>query len=87
MRIYKYELMRKNEFTVNLPRGFKFLDVQVQRGKPYMWCLVDENESAYPTTFYIHSTGRSVDTAHKEFLGTFQMHDGDFVFHLFQKSQ
>ena len=82
--IYKYELRVDDEQRIRLPRGSELLSVGVQRGKLYLWARVNPNNENTPYDFIIHGTGHPADDVDgMDFLGTFQLHGGDFVGHCF----
>lgn len=87
MRIYKYELLSEKEQSFLLPEGSKLLTVQVQYGKPHIWALVNPDAPLCTKRIKIYSTGfdNIDDSVLKEFeyFGTFQLHDGNLVFHVF----
>lgn len=83
--IYKYAVPATDAFVLELPRGAKFLSVQTQRGEPQSWWLVDPRRPADPRRLRVYGTGHRIETsATLEFLGTFQLSGGEFVFHLFE---
>ena len=57
----------------------------MQHGVPCIWALVDtDNENEY---IYLNmvGTGHQIDDiSNKEFISTFQVENGNFVFHLFK---
>ena len=86
--IFKYPVPMEDEFEIMLPRGTEILSVQVQRGKPYFWALVDQDEkkSAY-RKFRLAGTGHPIDWNNDyRFIGTFQLDGGNLIFHLFEIS-
>lgn len=88
IKIYKYEVPIAGEFTLDLPSNCKFLSVQTQYGTPSMWFAVDTARPTTPRTFIVHLTGQEVKEYNRlSYLGTFQMLDGSFVGHLFEKKQ
>jgi len=93
MRVYKYVVFAQSPFALEFPLGAKFLSVQTQRGAPQAWFLVDEKETRTETRmFYTIGTGHDLPAVdgmtgrewNMEFLGTFQLSAGEFVFHLFE---
>lgn len=82
--IWKFPLEIADEQFVNVPRGATALDVQVQNGVPCIWAIIDEAEPVTARRVLIRGTGHDCsgleDVAH---LGTFQLHDGAIVFHVF----
>lgn len=84
--IWKYEVPVQDEFVVPLPGRAEVLSVGVQYDKPQMWVLVDPNERRVPRTFSVVGTGHPVDLNRVgRFIGTFQLMDGVFIGHLFEK--
>lgn len=78
--IYEYAVER-GSFTLGLPVGAQFLDVQIQGTQPVMWFCLDPESREQPCGFTCVGTGEeSPDGA--RYLGTFQMPDG-LVYHLF----
>jgi hypothetical protein len=72
-------------FGLRLPCDAKFLDVQIQFGKPVAWFLVDDSQPYVFTYFGLGTTGNEIapSTARKKYLGTFMMGNDNLVFHLF----
>lgn len=88
LRIYKYPFpdFTGNQFDVLLPIGAKVLCVQVQNLKPCIWALVDTDAAHEPRRFTFYGTGHQCDENPDDYVGTFQMQDGTYVFHLFEPS-
>ncbi len=84
--IYKYPFEVVDEFTVDLPDA-DILCVQVQGDTPCMWALVNPEAKPRRRTFLLRGTGH--DCADQRIrkathVGTFQLHGGKLVFHLFE---
>ena len=60
------------------------LCVQMQRGLPCMWCLVDDTAQLEFRRFRLYSTGHPVEENPGRYVGTFQ-DDPMEVFHLFEE--
>jgi hypothetical protein len=78
--------------TLQLPRGARFLSLQVQNGQPQSWWLVDPNPDPLDgpletVNLIVVGTGHQWDDRldHWEFLGTFQLETEGFVGHLFRE--
>jgi hypothetical protein len=86
MKIYKYEIPIKDEFILELPKGAKILSFQKQHGKPYIWCLVNQEETE-PIKFRMIIDGHDFDYdgRYMRFIGTIQMTEGYLVLHLFKE--
>lgn len=85
MKIYKYEVLIKDAFSIYLPIGSKILSFQIQNGKPYIWALVDENNESKKRYFVLIGTGNNIDEYNTEilkYIGTIQL--DSFVWHLFE---
>lgn len=73
-----------------MPRGATILSLQVQRGEPRMWALVEDTNEVEKRSFRIVGTGHELPAAsddielYAHFVDTFQVSDGDFVFHVFE---
>ncbi len=85
LRIFKYPLRVADEVTIPLPAGAQVLTVQVQRGQPCLWAMVDLQVVAEPRSFYIIGTGHPMPQLASRYVGTFQLIDGDLIFHVFEK--
>ena len=83
-RIYKYDLEIEDEQVILMPKGSLSLCVQVQKGLPYLWALVDDEAEKEQVLITMVGTGNPADHVHnKLYLGTFQMSGGDLVWHVF----
>lgn len=74
-------------FIITLPEHAKFLSVQVQHGQPYLCHLVDTTRPMSRQLFCLCGTGQRLPVKAVEeewpYLGTFQLHDGTLIVHLF----
>jgi len=86
--VWKYEIPIQDEFTIQIPRGSDILYVDVQRGKPCLWALVDPNERLTSYQFILMGTGHLIKTdlalTHR---GSFRLCEGAVVFHLFEAGE
>ncbi len=87
MQIWKWPLEVTDLQQVQMPRGAKVLSVQMQYGRPKVWALVDEREPQEPRSFATFGTGNPLppDGHYGRFLGTYQFHGGNLVFHVFEQ--
>ena len=83
--IWKFALETTDEQIINVPVGAEFLSVQVQHGQPCIWAQVNPKENVIVRAkVVIVGTGNPADhTDGMMFLGTYQLHDGNFVGHVF----
>jgi hypothetical protein len=83
--IYKYPVEVRDTFTLSLPKGAEILTVQEQRGSVFMWALVDRDAESEERSFRLAGTGHPIeDGLDLRHVGTFQMHGGVLVFHVFE---
>ena len=83
--IWKFPVDAVDLFGVEMPEGAEILSVQVQRGTPCVWAMVDPGRKKETRNFVVYGTGHPVsNSGAKKFIGTFQLGGGDLVFHLFE---
>lgn len=82
--IYKYPIGIKDKFSIEMPTGARILTIQVQDNVPCMWVLVDTSQELEIRNFKIIGTGHSLDEFHGNYIGTVQMANGFFVWHIFE---
>jgi hypothetical protein len=83
MTIWKYPLPVDDCFFVTMPVGARLLSVQMQDGQPCLWALVDPTAAKIGRLLRVYGTGSPISGDPGAFVGTFQMHGGALVFHLF----
>ena len=84
--IHKFQIPVLDEFTVLMPEGAQILHIAVQRDEPQMWALVDATKPAEQRYFKLRGTGHLVDFSGVH-VGSFLMHGGALVFHIFEVTQ
>ena len=86
--IHKYPLTMADIQTVEMPSGAEILTVQTQVATPCIWALVDTDNPVEEHSFAIFGTGHPIHediwVRHK-YISTFQLSDGKFIFHLFER--
>jgi len=90
--IYKYQLPVQDQVELEMPEGAQILTVQTQEahggGLPHLWAIVNTETSLKERrVFRIHGTGHQFrdEVGKREiYLGTFQLHGGSLVFHVFE---
>ena len=61
------------------------MTVQIQHGMPQLWALVDEKAPIIYRTIATYGTGNMMpDGDPGEYVGTYQIHGGALVFHVFE---
>jgi len=84
--IWKYEIEATDYQVINMPSGAEILGVQVQYGKPCIWAKVDPECNKEEREFVLCGTGHTIQSnLHLKFIGTFQLMEGRFVGHIFEK--
>lgn len=81
--IWKFPLEVADTQYIEVPRGARFLSVNTQRGTPCIWAQVDTDKPQDSVLVVIHGTGHNVKKPDMKFVGTFMLHDGAFVGHVF----
>lgn len=64
LKILKYDIPLKNQFTLELHEGYQVLDVQPQRGIFRMWVLSDPAMDTELVQFFVVGTGQELPTLH-----------------------
>lgn len=86
MKIFKYQLQFKDEFTVQMAIGAKILSFGNQNGFPVLWALVNDKKDNEFRKFRLIGTGHPIDDIESlKYIGTSQFGGGDLIFHLFEK--
>ena len=86
--IWKYKLEMVDSQTIEIPVGSDLLTIQIQNGEPFMWFLVDVLAERQKITFETWGTGRLIEYKkgeNREYLGTYQLNNGELVFHVFER--
>ena len=85
-RIYKYPLETTDVQTVSMPIGAKILTVQTQNEKPCIWASVNPEAPTEKRNIEIYGTGHEIhNEADLTYIGTYQMLDGELIFHAFER--
>ncbi len=81
--IWKY-MVGADDFSVEMPKGARVLDVQLQGELVQMWALVDPDAEVVTRNFVTYGTGHPITNPDELlYIGTFQVNW--LVFHLFEK--
>ena len=87
MTIWKYEFETKGLVNIEMPIGAEILTVQTQQEKPCMWALVDPEAKKKQRCFEVIGTGLPIyggSDIKRTHIGTYQLHGGSLVFHVFE---
>lgn len=85
--IWKYELTITDCQNISMPEGAEILTVQNQNGIPCLWVLVNPKNKTKLRTFEIFGTGHPILSGmgtSRKYISTFQMKNGNIVFHVFE---
>lgn len=82
--VYKYPLKIDDYQQVILPIDAKILCIKVQNGTPYLWALIDK-EQTHNETVTIRCAGTGHDIKDEvEYIDTIMVVGGALVFHFFK---
>ena len=84
MTIWKYPL-RPDTCGMRLPQDAKILCVQTQAEEPFLWVLLDKDKPLISRQVIVYGTGHNVIDTSQRYIGTFQLHGGSLVFHVFEE--
>jgi len=86
MKIWKYPIPLDERFALKLPEDTRILCVQVQNNHPCIWALARPDAPKIAYYFHLLATGQEIDDGEGNliYIGTFQLNNGEYVFHLFQ---
>lgn len=86
-KIYKYEVYTQPtvQQTINIPFGAEVLSVGMQQGVIQLWVWVNILAPEKARNFVIFGTGHTIpDTLNLRFIGTVQLDEGSFIYHVFE---
>ncbi|MFA5048642.1 MAG: hypothetical protein WC516_06480 [Patescibacteria group bacterium] len=68
-----------------MPKGAEVLSVGVQFGKDVcLWVKINTDNELEDRKFNIYGTGHPIYKTDQRFIGTFQLFNGEGIFHLFE---
>lgn len=83
--IWKFPIKVTDVQSIPIPEQAKILTVQVQNGQPCVWVQLDPGHAKTGRTIRIAGTGHPLPDAESLlYIGTFQLHGGGLVFHVFE---
>lgn len=81
--VWKFPFALVDRQVLSMPRGAAPLYVATQFEQPCLWALVDPVAPKEQRTFLIVGTGHRGVVG--RYLGSFQLHNGQLVFHIFEE--
>lgn len=90
--VWKFAIPIRDYFELGLPVHSTILHVGTQNGVPYLWALCNPAATdKVKYRFRLAGTGHPIEYGPREewptYLGTFMLHEGGLVFHLFLRSE
>lgn len=88
--IWKFELQTTGKQTIVVPANSEILTVQTQNERPCIWVLVDPAATKEQRCIEVFGTGHDVHYSKgvsRVYLGTYQLHGGSLVFHVFENTR
>ena len=85
--IWKFPITKPGDIiTIEMPEGSQVLTVQTQAGTPCLWAVVEDSfvNNMESRQFAIVGTGHPMPNGTDRYIGTFQLHGGGLVFHVFE---
>jgi hypothetical protein len=83
--VWKYPVPIDDVFSVDMPWGAEVLSVAVQGSEVCMWAEVNPGAAMKLRRFRMCGTGHHMPMHEaRRFVGTFLLHGGSLVFHLFE---
>lgn len=83
--VWKYPLdpdRLSGRCEVQMSGGAKVIEAVMQHGRFTLWAVVAPSERPQQRIFYIVGTGQDIPADAHTYLGT--VHDGPYVFHIFE---
>ena len=86
LKVLKYEIEIGDYFEIVMPNGAQILKVECQHNIPCLWVLADLEHLSIKRTFRFAGTGHPIDHLKDDlqFISTFQMDNGNLIFHIFE---
>lgn len=83
--IWKYTIPVQDDFSIRMPSGAEILFVAEQGGHGCIWARVAPDHLLEERKFKLRGAGHPID-GDCQHLGSFMLHGGQVVFHLFEQA-
>lgn len=81
--VYKFNLAVQGKTTITTDKHHVILSVASQRNNPVIWIEENTDGPRIDITFWTYMTGESQSVL-GEYIGTFQLDDGDYIGHVYK---
>lgn len=83
--IWKYPLLTGAATPLELPQGAELLHVDIQGRDLCLWAKVNTDLPTTPRTIEVFGTGHPMPSFERQFINTFLVDGGTYVFHAFER--
>jgi hypothetical protein len=90
LTVWKYHIAVNDLVIIAMPKGAQILTVQLQNETPVIWALLNPAETETELrTFICAGTGHNINVPAEKlvYINTYQLLNGGFVGHLFEKTE
>lgn len=85
MKIFKYELQLKDDFSINVPKDSIILDIQYHSFKLVLWAIIEQENELIERHFKIFGTGQNINYSYGLLhIATVQDPNNNLVWHIFE---
>jgi len=84
--VWKYVIPVVDRVAFTMPAGAEILTIQTQQGIATAWVLVDPTQPSETRVLLVRGTGQPCEGVGR-YVGTFQIADGELVFHVFEQPE
>jgi hypothetical protein len=88
-QIWKFNInINVDVLEIKMPKDAKILSIQMQNNTPFIWAIVNTENSTESRYFELFATGQNIDEDIKRnYIGTIQFNGSmPLVFHLFERT-
>lgn len=87
--IWKFQLEDKRIQGIKMPTGARVLITQAQHGVLCVWAEVDDEAPQVERWFEVFATGEAIPEqmgVARVYVGTAQLHGGDYILHIYERT-
>lgn len=84
MVIWKSKLQISDRQIIEVPSGATMLTSQIQKDELVLWYQCIESSAKVTRTIAIYGTGNPMPSNPGKYISTFQIQNGDLVFHVYE---